>query len=147
MIGKYADWCRKRGRTMNCSPVLGVLAILVVAAVTVYVYREVILQTLLTALFAIAAVCAIVALGALTLSTVQWYRRRARKLAAATTAPADAEVQDTPNWPAKDAADWAMNKPSTDADEAAISEEADWLASGVELAFGPDGKLKAKGGS
>lgn len=138
MIRKYADWCRKRASTAQCSPVLGVLGILAVMAVVVYVYRQVILQTLLTALFAIAAVAAIVALGALTLSTVQWYRRRARKLAAAIPAPATADPEDI-HWPAP--------KATTDADEAAISEEADWLASGVELAFGPDGSLKAKGGS
>lgn len=137
ILKRYAEWCRKRASTAQCSPVLGVLGILAVAAAVVYVYRQVILQTLLTALLAIAAVAAIVALGALTLSTVQWYRRRAAALAAAIPAPATAEPQDTPNWPGQ----------STEADEAAISEEADWLASGVELAFGPDGSLKAKGGS
>lgn len=135
MIGKYANWCRKRASTAQCSPVLGVLGILVVVAAVVYVYREVILQTLLTALLAIVAVAAIVALGALTLSTVQWYRRRARRLAAAIPAPATAEPQDTPNWP---------GQPTTDEEAKALSDEADWLASGVELAFGPDGKLKAK---
>ena len=35
--------------------------------------------------------------------------------------------------------------PATDANVKTISDEADWLASGVELAFGPDGSLKAKG--
>lgn len=138
MMKWYIDWTRRRARTANCSPVLGVLGILAVAAVVVYVYRQVILDTLLTALLAILAVTAIVALGALTLSTVQWYRRRARKLAAAIPAPATADPEDI-HWPAP--------KATMDADEAAISEEADWLASGVELAFGPDGSLKAKGGS
>lgn len=138
ILTAYRDWTLRRARSAACSPVLGVLGILVVAAAVCYVYREVILQTLLTALFAVLAVAAIVALGALTLSTFQWYRRRAQKLAEAIPAPAvteDAKV----HWPAP--------KATTDADERAISDEADWLASGVELAFGPDGKLKAKGGS
>lgn len=137
ILKRYADWCRKRASTAQCSPVLGVLGVLAVMAGVIYVYRQVILDTLLTALFAVLLLAATVAVGALTITTVKWYRRRAAALAAAIPAPATAEPQDTPNWPGQ----------STDADEAAISEEADWLASGVELAFGPDGSLKAKGGS
>jgi hypothetical protein len=131
---RYAEWCRRQGASAECNPAVMVLGLLVAAGVVIYIYRQMILETILVALLAIAAVSVSVGLAVLTISSVRWYRRKRREAVAAIPAA------DT--WTAPNAAEWAMNRPATDA--AAISEEADWLASGVELAFGPDGKLKAK---
>jgi ethanolamine utilization protein EutP (predicted NTPase) len=102
----------------------------VVAGAVIYVYRQVILTTLLTAVAAAVSVALLVGAVALTVSTVRWYRRRAKAMAAEPSgAVALATVTD-------------------DADTAAISAEADWLAgAGSELVFDKDGNLHAKSGS
>lgn len=124
---RYRRWCIRQASQANCNPVLGILAVLVVVGISCYIYRETIIKTVEVALLACGAVAAVVAVTALTVSTVRWYRKRAREAAAAIPA---SEPQDVP---------------ATDANVKTISDEADWLASGVELAFGPDGSLKAKG--
>jgi len=134
MLHSYAAWCRKRAGTAQCSPALAAAGCLVVLAAVIYVYRQVILTTIITAVIAAVSVCVLVAAVAVTLSTLRWYRRRAADERARMAAP----VTMVPDWNPAD-------RVSDDADAAAISEEADWLASGVELAFSPDGKtLKAK---
>jgi hypothetical protein len=135
MIERYRRWCLKQASTAQCSPVFGVLGILVCVGAICYVYREVILKTIETALIAAIGVAAVVAVGAITLNTLRWYRKN--RAVALASAPAVAEAD---TWTAP-----TDTVPVTDASEA-LTEEADWLASGVELAFGPDGSLKAKGG-
>jgi hypothetical protein len=134
MIHKYAEWCRKRAGTAQCSPALGVLGLLVAVAITCYIYRQVILSTVRAFVAAVVIVAAVAAVIAITVSTVRFLR--AQRIAAIERMPAP--VPDT----------WTKyEEPATvtDEDVKAISEEADWLATGVELAFSPDGKtLKAK---
>jgi len=127
---RYADWCRKQGSTAQCSPAFGVLAILVVMGAVIYVYRQVIMTTIITAVLAAVGVAACVGAVAFTVSTVRWYRKRQKLMAADPSgATALATVTD-------------------DADVAAIGAEADWLAeAGSELVFDKDGNLHAKTGS
>lgn len=120
---RYAEWCRRQGKTAQCSPVLGVLGILFVMAVVIYTYRQIIVTTIIDAVLAAVGVAIFVATIAVTISTIRWYRKK--------SAVPRAEIISSETVPIK---------PTTDADTAAISDEADWLASGVELAFGPDGK-------
>jgi hypothetical protein len=124
---RYADWTRKHGSTLQCSPALGVLAFIAVSGVVIYIYRKVILTTLITAVAAAVSVALLTGAVVLTISTVRWYRRRAKAMAADPSgAVALATVTD-------------------DADTAAISREADWLAgAGSELVFDKDGNLHAK---
>jgi hypothetical protein len=124
---RYADWCRKQASTANCSPALMVLGMIVVAGAVIYVYRQVILTTLLTAVAAAVSVALLTGAVALIVSTVRWYRKRSRAMAAE---PSGAVALAT----------------ATDDEEAtAISREADWLAdAGSELVFDKDGNLRAK---
>jgi hypothetical protein len=135
MIHKYAQWTRKRANTAQCSPALAALGMIVVFGAVIYVYRQVILTTIEDAVMAAVGVCVFVGALALTLSTIRWYRRKAAEERARMASVPETMV---PAWAAADRV--------TDDDEAkAISDEADWLASGVELAFSPDGKtLKSK---
>ena len=126
---RYADWCRKQGGTAQCSPALGALAAILVFGAVVYVYREVIITTILTALFAAAGVVALLAVLAVTVSTLRWYRKRQRAMAAD---PSGAVAVETV---------------TDDEDVRAISREADWLAdAGAELVFDSEGNLRAKTG-
>jgi hypothetical protein len=126
----YAAWCRKRGATAQCNPVFMVIGVIVAAVIACYIYRQVIIDTLLFGLLVIGTAAATGAAVALAVSTVRWYRERARVERARLAVPVTAEPET-----------------ATLADEEAIEAEADWLASGVELAFSPDGKtLKAKTG-
>jgi len=127
---RYADWCRKQGSTAQCSPALGVLAFLVVFGCVVYVYREVIMTTIITAVLAAVGVALCVGAVAFTVSTLRWYRKRSRAMAAD---PSGAT---------------ALATATSDADVEAIGAEADWLAdAGSELVFDKDGNLHAKTGS
>lgn len=129
MIHRYAQWTRRRASTAQCSPALGVLGLIVAFAVVVYIYRQVILTTIEDAVLAAFGVSVFVAITAVTISTARWYRRQSRARAAtATILESRMELPDT--W----------TKTTDDAGVAAISDEAEWLAGGVELAFSPDGK-------
>lgn len=126
---RYADWCRKRAGTAQCSPALMIIGLIVVAGAVIYVYRQVILTTLITAVAAAVSVALLVGAVALTVSTVRWYRRRAKAMAAE---PSGAV---------------ALATATDDAETTAISREADWLAdAGSELVFDKDGNLRAKSG-
>jgi hypothetical protein len=133
MLHSYAAWCRKRAGTAQCSPALAAAGILLVLGIVIYVYRQLIITTIIDAVLAAVCVCVLVATVAVVLSTLRWYRRKAADERARMAAP----VTMVPHWPAED-------RVVDDDDAAAISKEAEWLASGVELAFGPDGTLKAK---
>jgi hypothetical protein len=124
---RYAAWTRKQASTAQCSPALGVLAMIIAFAVTVYIYRQVILTTIIDAVAAAVGIAIFTGAVAVTISTIRWYRKKEKKV--------QAEIISSTMEPV----------PTTDNAEQAISDEADWLASGVELAFSPDGKtLKAK---
>ena len=142
MIHRYAEWTRKRASTAQCSPALAILGCLVCFGIVVYIYRKVILTTLIDALMAAAAATVFVAVVAIVVSTLRWYRK-SQKVAKATilsstTEPMPALAADGDTW----------TKTTDNAAQAAITAEADWLAAeGVELAFSPDGKtLKVKKG-
>lgn len=113
---------RKQGRSAQCSPALGILGIIVAAGIVCYVYRQVILTTLITAVLAAVSVAVLIGTVAIVLSTLRWYRRQPKE------AKLPADPQD---WPAP-------------TEEEAIERDADLLASGVELSFDPDGNLKVK---
>jgi hypothetical protein len=130
----YRDWVLKRAGTAQCSPALMVLGLIVVACIIAYVYRQMIINTLIMAGIVIGSVCGAAVVIALTVNFLRWNHRRAKaSIDQALATPL--EPQDT------------VPGTVTEEDAAAISREADWLASGVELAFDPDGKLKAKKGS
>ena len=127
----YRDWVLKRASTAQCSPALMVLGLIVVACIVAYVYRELIIHTLIMAGVAIGIVCGSAVIVVLTVNFLRWQHRR-NKVAIDQALATPLEPQDT------------IPGTVTEEDAAAISREADWLASGVELAFGPDGSLKAK---
>ena len=106
---------------MQCSPALAVAGLILCAGIVIYVYRQVIMTTVITAVIAAVSVCVLVGAVALTLSTFRWYRRQQARYREIAAGEVPAIV-------------------ATDTDAAAISDEADWLATGVELAFSPDGK-------
>lgn len=127
---RYAEWCRRRGGTLQCNPVLLIPVAIVVFGAMVYVYRQVIITTLITAVLAALAVTAFVSVIALLVSTLRWYRKREKLMAARP----DAAV--------------ALATATSDKDATALSAEADWLAdAGSELVFDKDGNLHAKTGS
>ena len=131
LLSRYADWTRRRGGTLQCSPALGVLAALVVSGAVIYVYREVILTTLITAAIAAVSVAVFGFAVTFTVSTLRWYRKRQRLMAAD---PSGGVALATAEVPA-----------ATLSDVEAISREADELAEdGMELVFTSDGSLKAK---
>jgi len=127
---RYADWCRKQGSTAQCSPALGVLGILVVMGTVIYVYRQIIMTTIITAVLAAVGVAVFVGAVAFAVSTWRWYQKRQKLMAAD---PSGAV---------------AIQTVTDDADVKAIGAEADWLAdAGSELVFDKDGNLHAKTGS
>jgi hypothetical protein len=132
----YRGWVLKRAKTAQCSPALMVLGMIVVACIVAYVYREIIIHTLIMAGIAVGIVCGTAVIVAFTVNFLRWSRRQQVKRVDALIAASqpDGEPQDT------------VPGTVTEEDAKAISEEADWLASGVELAFGPDGSLKTKKG-
>jgi len=99
------------------SPALSVLVAIVGICAIVYVYRRVIIDTLLTMLIAIGLFGLVLAALAFAFSSIRWFRRRAALQRATEPAIALAE-----------------------ADRAEMAQDANWLAGGVELAFTPDGK-------
>lgn len=124
---RYAAWTRRNGGTLQCSPALGVLAVIVVFGAVIYVYREIILTTLLTAVAAAIAVSVFAGAIAVTVSTFRWYRKRSRAMA---VHPSGAV---------------AVSTLADDENVKAISKEADWLAAqGSELVFDSEGNLHAK---
>jgi hypothetical protein len=106
----------------------------VVACIVAYIYREVIIHTLIMAGIAVGIVCGLIAIVVLTVNFLRWSKREQHKRvnAAIEAGRAAAAVE---------------AEPIDDEKAKEIAREADWLASGVELAFDPDGKLKAKKGS
>jgi hypothetical protein len=132
MIHRYAEWTRRQANSAQCSPALAALACVIALGIAVYVYRQVILTTIITAALAAVAVAVFVGTVIVVISTLRWYRK-SRK------------AEPTLAMPAPDT--WTRTEPATDVTaEADISAEADWLAAeGIELAFSPDGKtLKVK---
>jgi hypothetical protein len=151
MKERYRGWVLRRARTAQCSPALVVLGMLVALGIVIYIYRELILRTIEIALLAAFTVAAVTAAIAVTLNTIKWYRRRTAMdrqaqartpedvgtvagLALATGDPASAvRVLDAKPY----------DSVSAEADR--MAEEADWLeADEVDLAVGPDGKLKVR---
>jgi hypothetical protein len=130
MLHRYATWTRKQASTAQCSPALAAAGFIVVMAAVIYVYRQVILTTIITAALAAVSVAVFIGAIALTISTIRWYRKKAAAERARMVA---APVTMVPSWPTE-------ARVTDDAEAAAISEEAEWLAGGVELAFSPDGK-------
>ena len=127
LLSRYADWTRRRGGTLQCSPALMVLAAIVVFGAVCYVYRQVIITTIETALFAAGATVAFGAVVVVTVSTWRWYLKRQKAMAAE---PSGAV---------------ALATATDDEETTAISREADWLAdAGSELVFDKDGNLRAK---
>ena len=126
---RYAEWCRRRGGTLQCSPALGVIAAIAAFGIVVYVYRQVIITTIEVALFAAAAAAVFTGAVAFAISTFRWYRKRAKLMAAD---PSGAV---------------ALATATDDKDVKEISREADWLAdAGSELIFDKEGNLHAKTG-
>lgn len=128
MIHKYAQWTRRQASSAQCSPALAVLGCVVAFAVVVYIYRQVIMTTIIDAVLAAVGVAMFVGAIAVTISTIRWYRKRSR---AVTVEIVDSKMAAPDTW---------SRRRTDDAEVAAISDEAEWLASGVELAFSPDGK-------
>jgi hypothetical protein len=132
VLHRYAEWTRGRANTTQCSPVLGVIAAIVVFAIIVYTYREVIITTVETAIFAALGTAAFAGVLMLTVSTLRWYRKRAKLMKAN---------------PSAGVALATVESPATVDDVTAISREADWLAdAGSELVFDKEGNLRAKTG-
>ena len=129
MIHRYAEWTRRHGASAQCHPALGAAGVIIAACITCYIYRQVIITTLLTALAATAAVAAVAACVAIIVSTRRFLR--AQRIVALEREP----VPDT----------WTKAEPVTTlTDEEAITEEADWLAgTGSVLVFDKDGNLRA----
>jgi hypothetical protein len=129
MLHRYAEWTRRRGRTAQCSPAIGALAALLIFGAVIYVYRQVILTTIITAVLAAVGVTLIVGSVAFIISTLRWYRKRTKLMAASPDGST------------------ALVTATDDADASAIGAEADLLASaGTELVFDKEGNLHAKTG-
>lgn len=130
----------------NCSPALMVLGFLAIVAVVTYIYRNVIMETLIAAGEAIALVSGIAIVGALTVNFLKWNRRRNKAAAKRREYESGGPIDSVTSGHGKSGG-LDILKPTTVTDEEAITQEADWLAAeGVELAFSPDGKtLKVKG--
>lgn len=129
---RYAEWTRRQGSSAQCSPALMIVGCLLVLAGVFYVYREVILTTLLDAMLAAISLAVLVGALALIVSTLRWYRRQQAAAAEEARLALDA-LPDT--W----------TKRADDADTAAITGEADRLAdAGTELVFTPDGSLAVR---
>lgn len=123
IIHGYAQWTRRQASTAQCSPALAILGLIAAMAITVYIYRQVIMTTIITAVLAAVGIAMFTGAVAVTISTIRWYRQRDK---AVTATIVDSRLEPLP---------------ATDDSVAAISDEADWLArGGVELAFSPDGK-------
>ncbi len=141
MIHRYAEWCRRRAGTAQCSPALIFLGMFLALGIVIYIYRQVIITTVLVTLIAVGSVALTAALVAVTLNTIRWHRRRtiAHQLAlqnAGTTVPAVVDV------------DGVRVIDGRVVDEKAartMEAEAGWLeADEVDLSMGPDGKLKVR---
>jgi len=128
---RYREWTIRQGSTAQCSPALMVVGCIVVLAAVFYVYREVILTTLLDAVLAAVGIALLVGAGAVVVNTLRWYRRQQ-------AAAALEEEQLAMDYEARDT--WTKT-----VDTAAISGEADRLAeAGTELVFTPDGSLAVR---
>src|SRR4249920_1043876 len=77
MLHRYATWTRKQASTAQCSPALAAAGIVVVMGIVIYVYRQVILTTIITAALAAVSVAVFIGAIALTISTIRWYRKKA----------------------------------------------------------------------
>lgn len=128
MIRRYAQWTRRQASSAQCSPALVLLGCIAAFAVVVYVYRQVILTTIEDAVLAAAGVAVFTGTILVTISTLRWYRKRQRAVTAEIVSSKLESIPDT--W----------TKTTDEVEVKAISDEAEWLASGVELAFSPDGK-------
>ena len=96
MLHRYATWTRKQASTAQCSPALAAAGFIVVMAAVIYVYRQVILTTIITAALAAVSVAVFIGAIALTISTIRWYRKKAAAERARMVA---APVTMVPSWP------------------------------------------------
>lgn len=76
----YADWCRKRGSSAQCSPGAIVLGLIVVVAIVCYVYRQVILDTLIMIGIGVGILCGVTLAIAITINALKWRRVHAAEL-------------------------------------------------------------------
>ena len=117
-------WMLRSCSSAQCSPALGLFGCIVVFALTVYVYRQVILTTIIAAVEAALGITIFTVTVVLVLHVLRWHRADKR---------AHAVLQGT------------AEEVATDSTVAAIANEADWLAAeGTELAFDEEGNLKVK---
>jgi hypothetical protein len=78
----YAAWCRKQGASAQCSPGAIVLGLLAVVAIVCYVYRQVILDTLIMIGIGVGILCGCALAIAITINALKWRRVHAAELTA-----------------------------------------------------------------
>jgi len=116
-------WMERQCGRANLPPAVVALGGVIALAITVYIYRHIIIETLITLLEAIGLLAVLLGAIAIAVNAVRWNRRR-------TKAAIEGELRSH-----------GVLAPGPDADQAAMSTEADWLAApGTELAWSPDGK-------
>ena len=104
-------------RRMMCNPFIIVIGFIVGLIIVCKIYYHVILDTLMIAGLSIVGILIAFGIGVFIHSSFKWNRSRP-------IVSPDAEPEPEPVL----------------TDEQKITAEADWLASGIELAFSPDGK-------
>lgn len=82
MMNRYAAWCRKQGSSAQCSPGAIVLGLIAVVAIVCYVYRQVILDTLIMVGIGVGILCGSALAIAITANALKWRRVHAAELAA-----------------------------------------------------------------
>jgi len=134
---------RQCGR-LNFSPAMSVLCILIALAVIVYVYRHLIIMTLLYFLLAAGILFAIMATVALAVNYYRWQKRRTEAAISAEIKAHGAGIERSGSLTAP-LPDADMPRPVSPED---MRRTADWLSNpGTELTWSADGKtLTAKDG-
>jgi hypothetical protein len=135
-------WMERRAGTANCSPALVVLGCVIAIAITCYIYRHIIIETLIAFAAAAGILLLLVAVIALVVNARRYQKRRTQALIDAPLAK-DTEPMTQLAEPIDGSPVAAMPKP---VDAEAMARTAEWLAEeGTELAWTSDGKLVAKG--
>jgi|SRR5215472_12910121 len=133
-------WMERRAGAANCSPALVVLGMVIAVAITCYIYRHIIEETLIAFLEAMAVILVILATAVILINYRRWAKRRT---AAAIEAEMRAHGSLEPEAVASPVLEPAAAMPDADA---AMKAAAEWLKDeGTELAWTADGKLVAKG--